>query len=82
MTGIPWLTLLWVGPLVGAAAVMALPSGQRAITKWLALSITIAVLITTLVVALRFKPDGDHYQLVESYPWIPAFGSGYVVGVD
>jgi len=82
VTGFPWLTLLWVAPLVGAAAAMSLPSGQRAAAKWLALLTTIAVLVAALAVALRFDPAGDHYQLVESHRWIPSFGSSYVVGVD
>ena len=82
MTTFPWLTVLWAIPMVGAALVMLLPASQRTVAKWLALLISIAVLGVTLVVAVGFKPGGDQYQFVESHPWIPSFGTGYILGVD
>jgi len=82
VTGLPWLTILWLGPVVGAGIVLLLPHTQRALAKWLALLISIAVLAVTLVVAVGFKPGGDRYQFVESHRWIPAFGAGYTVGLD
>ena len=82
MTSFPWLTVLWAIPMVGAALVMLLPASQRAVAKWLALLISIAVLGVTLVVAVGFKPGGDQYQFVESHTWIPSFGTGYILGVD
>src|SRR5690349_10773341 len=68
--------------MVGAAVVMLLPASQRAVAKWLALLISIAVLAVTLVVAVGFRPGGDQYQFVESHRWIPSFGTGYILGVD
>ncbi len=82
VTSFPWLTVLWAIPMVGAALVMLLPASQRAVAKWLALLISIAVLGVTLVVAVGFKPGGDQYQFVESHTWIPSFGTGYILGVD
>ena len=82
VTSFPWLTVLWAIPMVGAAVVMLLPASQRAVAKWLALLISIAVLGVTLVVAVGFKPGGDQYQFVESHTWIPSFGTGYILGVD
>ena len=82
VTSFPWLTVLWAIPMVGAALVMLLPASQRAVAKWLALLISIAVLGVTLVVAVGFKPGGHQYQFVESHKWIPSFGTGYILGVD
>ena len=81
VTTFPWLTVLWAIPMVGAALVMLLPAAQRTVAKWLALLISIAVLGVTLVVAVGFKPGGDQYQFVESHPWIPSFGTGYITRI-
>ena len=82
MSTIPWLTLLWAIPTVGAAVVILLPAPLRTVAKWLALAISIAVLAVTLVVAVGFRPGGEQYQFVESHTWIPSFGTGYILGVD
>jgi NADH-quinone oxidoreductase subunit M len=82
VTDIPWLTMLWAIPMLGAALVMVLPASQRTVAKWLALLVSLAVLGVTLVVAVNFKPGGDQYQFVENHKWIPSFGTGYILGVD
>ena len=28
------------------------------------------------------RPGGEQYQFVESYRWIPSFGTGYILGID
>ncbi len=30
----------------------------------------------------EFDPAGPQYQFVEDYPWIPTFGTGYILGLD
>lgn len=82
MSTFPWLTVLWAIPTVGAAVVMLLPAGQRTLAKWLALTISLAALGLTAVIAVGFDPAGEQYQFVESHPWIPSFGTGYILGVD
>ncbi|CAA0128518.1 NADH-quinone oxidoreductase subunit M [Mycolicibacterium vanbaalenii] len=82
MSSLPWLTVLWAVPMVGAALVMLLPSGQRALAKWTALAVSLAVLAVTAVVVVGFDPAGEQYQFVESHQWIPSFGTGYILGVD
>jgi NADH-quinone oxidoreductase subunit M len=79
---VPWLTILWAIPTVGAAVVILLPAAQRALAKWFALAVSIAVLVLAAVIALGFEPGGEQYQFVESYRWIPSFGTGYILGVD
>ncbi len=82
MSTFPWLTVLWAVPTVGAAIVILIPAGQRVLAKWLALAVSIAALGVTIVLAVGFDPGGKQYQFVESHPWIPSFGTGYILGVD
>jgi NADH-quinone oxidoreductase subunit M len=79
---IPWLTILWLAPAVGAAVVVLLPPAQRALAKWVALGVALAVLAIAVVLAVRFRTGGPDYQFVESHRWIPAFGTGYTLGLD
>ncbi|RDH73950.1 NADH-quinone oxidoreductase subunit M, partial [Mycolicibacterium moriokaense] len=80
MTGAPWMTMLWLVPLAGAAAVLVTP--RSALAKWLGLFASLAVLATASAVAVQFDAAGERYQFVEHHSWIPAFGAGYTVGVD
>ena len=82
MNGIPWLTILWLLPLLGAAAVFAVPTHRPATAKALALAVSLAVLIVGVLVAAGFDTGGARYQFVESASWIPSFGAGYRLGVD
>ncbi|MFC9764768.1 NADH-quinone oxidoreductase subunit M [Rhodococcus jostii] len=82
MSGFPWLTALWVLPLVGAGAVLALPVHKRALAKSVAVGVSVVVLCLAVVLAIRFDPTGEQYQFVESHAWIPAFGTRYILGLD
>ena len=82
MNTVPWLTILWAIPTLGAAVVILLPAAQRTLAKWFALAVSVAVLALAGVIALGFEPGGEQYQFVESYRWIPSFGTGYILGVD
>ncbi|WP_027331686.1 NADH-quinone oxidoreductase subunit M [Mycolicibacterium tusciae] len=82
VTSLPWLTVLWVVPMVGAAVVILLPASLRAASKWLALVISVVVLAITVLLAVNFDPGGDQYQFVESHTWIPSLGTGYILGLD
>jgi NADH-quinone oxidoreductase subunit M len=79
---VPWLTILWAIPTLGAAVVILLPAAQRTLAKWFALAVSVAVLALAGLIALGFEPGGEQYQFVESYRWIPSFGTGYILGVD
>lgn len=79
---LPWLTVLWAVPMLGAVVVMVLPAAARSLAKWVALAVALAVLAVTAVVAAGFDPGGEQYQFVENYRWIPSFGTGYILGVD
>lgn len=80
MSGIGWLTALWVLPMVGAVVVILLPS--RAVARYTALAVAVGVLVLAVALAVQFEPGGPQFQFVEDYPWIPSFGTGYILGLD
>ena len=79
------LTLVIALPLIGALVVLLVPNrdeqGARLIRQ-LGLVVSLAVFALTLLVWARFDAGSAEFQLVESAPWIPAFGITYHVGVD
>ena len=82
MTNLPWLTLLWAIPVVGAAVIIVLPASLRQFAKYAGLFVALAVLALVLLLAVRFNPAGEQFQFVENHPWIPSFGTGYILGLD
>ncbi|WP_084525565.1 NADH-quinone oxidoreductase subunit M [Nocardia vaccinii] len=78
----PWLTTLWVLPLIGAVIVVAMPAAWRTAARATGLAVSVATLVIALVIAARFTPGGPQYQMIESHRWIPAFGAGYTLGLD
>ena len=82
MTHAPWLSVLWLLPLVGAVVIILIPPGGRQFAKWLGVTVSVAVLALSIALAVAFKAGGPTYQFTESHPWIPAFGAGYTIGVD
>lgn len=79
---VPWLTILWVLPTVGAVAVLAVPNTRPDVAKWLGLSVSVAALVLSLGLAAGFDTGGARYQFVEDHPWIPSLGTGYTLGLD
>src|SRR5271170_1467579 len=82
MTNSPWLSVLWLLPLVGAVVIILVPAGGRQFAKWLGVTVSVVVLALSIALAVEFKAGGPTYQFTESHPWIPAFGAGYTLGVD
>jgi NADH-quinone oxidoreductase subunit M len=80
--GMPWLSVLWALPLLGAVVILVLPAALGAGAKYLGLAVSTAVLAVALILAVRFDPAGPRYQFVEDHQWIRSFGSGYILGVD
>ncbi|NTY63050.1 proton-conducting transporter membrane subunit, partial [Mycolicibacterium sphagni] len=82
MTNVPWLTVLWAIPVVGAAVIIVLPASLRHVAKYAGVAVSLAVLALSLLLAVRFDPAGPQFQFVEDHPWIPSFGTGYILGLD
>ncbi|MFD9379128.1 NADH-quinone oxidoreductase subunit M [Streptomyces sp. NPDC059999] len=79
---VPLLTVTAAVPAVGAILTAAVPAARRNAAKWLALLFSLATLALAVLVAIRFEPGGDRYQLTESHAWIADFGVRYELGVD
>lgn len=78
----PLLTLTAAVPAVGAILTAAVPAARRTAAKWLALLVSLVTLVLAALVAVRFDPGGERYQLTESHAWIADFGVRYELGVD
>ena len=83
MNNVPWLTALGALPLLGSLVVALLPRARASLAKQVALVFALATLALTILMALQFNgSSAEPFQFVENYPWIPAFGISYSVGVD
>ncbi|GAW48883.1 MULTISPECIES: NADH-quinone oxidoreductase subunit M [unclassified Nocardioides] len=82
MHDFPWLTLLWVVPLVGALVVAFAPTTSgSALPKQLALGVSLLTLLVGVAIAAQYD-TGDGMQMTETHTWIKAFGVHYALGVD
>jgi NADH-quinone oxidoreductase subunit M len=87
MSGWPLLSIITFLPAAGALLIMATramlpgkdPGFDRGV-KLIALIVTLATLIVSLVALFQFNAGDAGYQLVEFHPW--AFGAAYHMGVD
>ncbi len=78
----PWLLVLCLLPLLGAAVVAAVPAGRALLAKQLAVGVAGATFAVGVAVALRFDRGTDApYQLADAYDWIPQFGVSLSLGV-
>ena len=82
MTSVPWLSVLWALPMLGAVVIILLPASLRGAAKYTGLAISLAVLAIAAMLAVRFDPAGQRYQFVENHTWIKSFGTGYILGLD
>src|SRR5665811_852024 len=82
-TTFPWLTILVVLPLVGAAAVWLLPASARRWARQVAVGVSLVTLVVgVLALGVFDVADAGTVQLTERVGWIPAFGVSYALGVN
>lgn len=82
MTSFPWLTVLWLLPLVGASLTLLLPKAQPLLAKYVALGTALLTLGVAVALGISFDPGGETFQFVESHWWIESFGARYALGLD
>lgn len=81
MNDVPWLTVLWVVPLLGALATAF--SGRTGIpARTVAVAASLVTLAVGAVTATRFDQGEGGWQLTETHTWISAFGAHYALGLD
>jgi NADH-quinone oxidoreductase subunit M len=69
-------------PLVGAALVALLPSGERSQIRVATLLAMVVDFAIALWIYLRFSPQGPEFQMEFRTHWLDVFGASYHVGVD
>lgn len=75
------LTVLWLAPLVVAAALAAVPAARREVVLGAWVLLTIAEVVGAVVVWAAVPRVGG-FAFEVAVPWIPAFGVGYHLGAD
>ena len=76
------ISLLLLLPLIGALVLLLVPRQQRQTLLTLSLLSSTAAFIWSLRLFQAFDPGAGEMQFVERIPWMPAFGIGYIVGID
>jgi NADH-quinone oxidoreductase subunit M len=74
-----WMTFF---PLLGMAAILALPKGRDALVRYTAVAATAVPLLLAVVVFATFDRSNAGLQMVEKHGWIPAFHITYFMGID
>ena len=84
MNDLPWLSLLMVVPLTGAAVVAVLPSSSAALARPIALGSALVTLVLGIIATATSFTRGstEQFQMVEQHEWIPQLGVSYSLGVD
>jgi len=76
------LTLLIFFPTLGALGLLFIPRRMTSELFIAALSSASGTFIWSLWILWQFDPAVGEMQLAERFPWIPAYGIDYSVGVD
>ncbi len=80
-----FLTTLTLLPLLGAVVVFALPREKAQLARWLALGISLVVLVMAIVVFVNVAsepPGPDEWAYEYQVEWFPQLNASWHVGVD
>ncbi len=76
------LTAILMTPLVGALAMMCVPSERRDVIKTMAAVFTGLPLLLSIFLYVQFDRANPDYQFVEFHSWVATFNINYHLGVD
>lgn len=76
------LTALILIPIIGAVLIAFVPRDRADVIKNMALVVSLLALLVSLPLYFNFEAGAPGYQFEEIYPWIPAFGISYHLGID
>ncbi|MCC6799803.1 MAG: NADH-quinone oxidoreductase subunit M, partial [Anaerolineae bacterium] len=80
-----FLTTLTLLPLLGAVVVFALPRDKPQLARWLALGVSLVVLVMAIVVFANVQsnpPGPDEWAYEYQVEWFPLLKASWHVGVD
>ncbi len=69
-------------PAAGSLLVAVSPGARRGLIRWLALAVSVVVLLVSIVLALCFERGSAQFQFATDVVWIPSPAIRYHVGVD
>jgi NADH-quinone oxidoreductase subunit M len=74
-------------PLLGAALLLLVPRGEKALLRGGALTISLVVFLVSLFLWMGFEPEQRGFQFessqgVDPQSWIGALGASYHIGID
>ncbi|MDF1632754.1 NuoM family protein [Mycoplana sp. MJR14] len=78
--GLPLLSLIVLVPAAGAVVLMVLRSDGA--VRWTALAVTLLDLALCIAMLSGFDTTTHAMQFAERYPWVPALGIAFALGVD
>jgi NADH-quinone oxidoreductase subunit M len=76
------LTLILFLPVLAAAVVVALPSGEKKLIRWSALILSLIPLVLSILLWFLFNPAQPGFQFEQQSAWYAAINSSYHLGVD
>ncbi|MFT4200527.1 NADH-quinone oxidoreductase subunit M [Gordonia sp. (in: high G+C Gram-positive bacteria)] len=83
MNSIPWLSILWLLPALGAIGVALIRTGEHRRHWPVYAGLTVSVLTLGWSIATAAAHHrGPRFDLTESHRWIPAIGARYDLGLD
>ncbi len=78
----PLLSLLIFTPALGALLIAAVPGTAVATLRRLSIGVSLIPFALALEAWRLFDASSGEFQLVESFGWIPRFGTSYLIGID
>jgi NADH-quinone oxidoreductase subunit M len=85
MNAFPVLSLTIFLPLIGVICLLMIRGSDEEVTRnsrWVALWVSVATFLVSLLLWLDFVPGTAEFQFVERVEWLPAFDIAYHVGLD
>ncbi|MFC2042551.1 NuoM family protein [Chloroflexota bacterium] len=78
----PILSFIVFTPLIAGLLILLIPGERKREVRVAALGAGIVALVMSVWLYFSYDVAAGGYQFVENYPWLPAFGISYQVGVD
>jgi NADH-quinone oxidoreductase subunit M len=82
VTNFPFLSILTLLPLVGAAVVAFIPQTKGQLAKVVSLVWSLVVLAFSIGMWIAFETGGERFQFRESYAWIPTWDARFTFAAD
>jgi NADH-quinone oxidoreductase subunit M len=83
MNTFPFITILTLIPIIGAAVIVGLRAEYKKLARWVALGFSLAALAIALTMWIQFNSASGELQFEQRSEWIPTLkGVEYHVGVD